>query len=169
MEVLNSGLSMWFPSFPITTLPFFRFTRLWSWQDPWKVLSLAVHGSFATCFGSPVMRDSNQFPQFHSSSLADDLSECLGESCQSGRLPGVTQSLNTHCENPKMIKNSKKRPTDWLTKPFPRLPVWWHEWLSSLAFNPMFVSGVKIAHSLKWSQPSRPGVRRTFYFWSSHR
>lgn len=39
-------------------------------------------------------------PWFHSSSLAD-LSECLGESCHSGSLPGVTQSLNTHCENPK--------------------------------------------------------------------
>lgn len=40
-------------------------------------------------------------PRFHSSSLTDDLSEYLGELCQSGRLPGVTQSLNTHCENPK--------------------------------------------------------------------
>lgn len=38
---------------------------------------------------------------FHSSSLADDLSERLGELCQSGRLPGVTQSLNTYCESPK--------------------------------------------------------------------
>lgn len=155
-------------AFQCTTLPLSRFTHLWSWQDPWKVLSLAVHGSFTTCVGSPVVRDSNQ-------SLVSFFLTCRWSVWMSWWIVPVWKAAWGHPElkhilwEPKMIKYSKKRPTDWLTDPFPRLPVWWQEWLSSLAFNPMSVSGVKIAHSLKWSQPARPGVRRTFYLWGSHR
>lgn len=129
--------------------------------SPWKVLPLGVHGSFTTCIGLSVTSDPNR------SSVSFFLTYRWSVWISWWIVP-VWKAAWGHPEfkhtlwEPKMIKYSKKRPTDWMTEPFPRLPVWWQEWLSSLAFNPMSVSGVKIAHSLKWSQPTRPGVRREF-------